>query len=569
MMRVVRGRHRPWWWAAAGLAAVVAVGVSLAVTDTAALRRAVAGLVAQPTVLVAGLALYGLGFLIRSWVWSRLVPGLGLGCAWAAVHVSLLGNHLLPLRLGEPLRVLSAVRRAGVGVGAATASTVTLRSADVVALVGLAVVAGAWVRDDAGAAVRTIGGSLWPTAVLAVAGVLLLVAGMAGIRWVRRRAATDGAGAPVRWPGPLTVAGVLVAWLLEAGIVWAVADAAGVGVGVAEAVLVSSAAVLAQVAAVLPGGFGTYEAGAVAAWVLVGVAPGTGLALALVTHGVGTLYALVVGLIAVVVPAPGEFGRWRLPARGARSAAPGAGPPPARAPVVLFLPAHDEAATVAAVVRRAPSSVAGRPVRVLVVDDGSSDATAHEAAAAGAEVVRHPVNRGLGAAVRTGLARALELDPAAVAFCDADGEYAPEELGRVVGPILEGRADYVVGSRFAGRIDRMHPHRRLGNRVLTGWVRWVARRRDLTDGQSGYRALSPPAAATAEIVHDYNYAQVLTLDLLAKGYRYAEVPISYRFREAGRSFVRIGRYLRRVVPAVHRELNHVSGAAPAASGPVS
>ncbi|HVE24647.1 MAG TPA: hypothetical protein VNC22_04555, partial [Sporichthya sp.] len=89
----------------------------------------------------------------------------------------------------------------------------------------------------------------------------------------------------------------------------------------------------------------------------------------------------------------------------------------------------------------------------------------------------------------------------------------------------------------------------------TRWVRWMTRRRDLTDGQSGYRAFSPRAAAEAEIVHDYNYAQVLTLDLLGRGFRYAEVPITYSFRTQGDSFVKLGRYLRKVVPAVHRELN--------------
>ncbi|MGF1662520.1 MAG: lysylphosphatidylglycerol synthase domain-containing protein [Kineosporiaceae bacterium] len=541
----------------AALVTVAAVAVALAATDVRTLRLAVAGLIGDPVVLAGGSALYGLGFLVRSWAWSRLVPGLGVGHAWAAVHVSLLGNHVLPLRLGEPLRVLSAVRRAGVGVGAATASTVTLRSADVVALLGLAAGAGAWVLHDAPAAVRPPGGAVWPVVALATAGLLLLAGGLVGIRLVRRGAARRGAGAPVRWPGAVTVAAVLAGWVLEAGIVWAVGHAAGVDVGLGEAVLVSSAAVLAQVAAVAPGGFGTYEAGAVVAWALVGVDPGTGLALALVTHGVGTLYAVVAGLVALVVPSPGEFGRWRLPSPVPAPWAPvdNPAPPPPGAPVVLVLPAHDEAATVAAVVARVPAAVAGRPVHVLVVDDGSADATAEEANAAGAEVVRHPVNRGLGAAVRTGFARALELAPAAVAFCDADGEYAPEELGSVVGPVLEGRADYVVGSRFAGRIHRMHPHRRLGNRVLTAWVRWTARRRDLTDGQSGYRALSLPAVRDAEIVHDYNYAQVLTLDLLGKGYRYAEVPISYRFRRTGRSFVRLGRYLSRVVPAVHRELN--------------
>ena len=66
--------------------------------------------------------------------------------------------------------------------------------------------------------------------------------------------------------------------------------------------------------------------------------------------------------------------------------------------------------------------------------------------------------------------------------------------------------------------------------------------------------MSPAAAAAAEIVHDYNYAQVLTLDLLAKGFVYAEVPIAYSFRTSGRSFVRLGHYLRRVVPAVRAEL---------------
>jgi len=101
----------------------------------------------------------------------------------------------------------------------------------------------------------------------------------------------------------------------------------------------------------------------------------------------------------------------------------------------------------------------------------------------------------------------------------------------------------------------MLARRRFGNQVLTAVLRRVARRSDLTDGQSGYRAFSPAAAAAAEIVHDYNYAQVLTLDLLGKGFVYAEVPIRYRFRTTGTSFVKLGRYLRKVVPAVYRELN--------------
>src|SRR5262245_37578545 len=107
------------------------------------------------------------------------------------------------------------------------------------------------------------------------------------------------------------------------------------------------------------------------------------------------------------------------------------------APVVLFLPARNEAGSVGAVVARTPAAVRGHPVVCVVVDDGSDDATGAEAHAAGAYVVRQ-APRGLGAAVRTGLASALAFSPAAIAFCDADGEYAPEELAEVTGPILDG-----------------------------------------------------------------------------------------------------------------------------------
>ncbi len=226
---------------------------------------------------------------------------------------------------------------------------------------------------------------------------------------------------------------------------------------------------------------------------------------------------------------------------------------PVPAPILLFLPAHDEAAAVASVIGRVPAEVLGHPVTCLVIDDGSTDGTALVAADAGAEVHAVGRNAGLGAAVRTGLAIGVARGAAAVAFCDADGEYAPEELERLVAPILAGAADYVVGSRFANGLPRhMRFHRMVGNRLLTAWVRRMVRLA-VTDGQSGYRALSPEAAAAAEVIHDFNYAQVLTLDLVAKGFRYAEVPISYRFRTTGRSFIRLVPYLRQVIPAVRQE----------------
>ena len=218
------------------------------------------------------------------------------------------------------------------------------------------------------------------------------------------------------------------------------------------------------------------------------------------------------------------------------------------------MPARNEAPRVGDVIRRCPDTVHGHPVRCVVIDDASEDDTAAVARAAGAEVISLDWHCGLGAGVRVGLADGVAHGSAAVVFCDADGEYAPEELPDLVAPILDGSADYVIGSRFLRDDARMLAHRRFGNRVLTVLLRAISRV-PLTDGQSGYRALSPAAAATAEIIHDYNYAQVLTLDLLGKGATYREVPITYAFRTSGRSFVRLGRYLRRVGPAVFRELN--------------
>ncbi len=105
----------------------------------------------------------------------------------------------------------------------------------------------------------------------------------------------------------------------------------------------------------------------------------------------------------------------------------------------------------------------------------------------------------------------------------------------------------------------MRPHRWAGNRALTWWVAGhrpapLRRARASPTASPATGRCRPAAAADAEVVHDFNYAQVLTLDLLAKGYRYAEVPITYRFRTTGRSFVRLLPYLRQVVPAVRAEL---------------
>lgn len=511
--------------------------------DGQVLVRAARAAAGSPLGLALVLVLYAGAFLLRAAAWRAVLPGLSLGQSWAALHVSLLGNHVLPFRLGEALRVTSVLRRTDLPAPAVVASAVLLRVADVIAVLLLAFVAAPRLAGE------LVGGWAW-----AVVAALAAVA-LTGALWLRRLRG-PGSTTVIRLPAAPVAAAAVAAWVLESAVMWQAARAVGVLLSPAEAVAVTAVTIAAQTVAVTPGGIGSYEAAAAGAMTLLGVPTPAALSVAVLAHAVKTAYSLVVGAVALGAPAPGYLGRLRLP-RSLPAAPVAETVPAADAPVVIFFPAHNEAESVGGVVRRVARSVCGRPVVALVIDDGSTDATAALAEGAGATVVSMGSNHGLGAAVRRGLREGVARDAAAVAFADADGEYAPEELALLVAPILAGVADYVVGSRFAGRIEHMRPHRRVGNLVLTFLLRLVARR-PITDGQSGYRAFSPSAAAAAEVIHDYNYAQVITLDLLAKGYRYAEVPITYRFRSTGSSFVRLGRYLRRVGPAVHRELNSAS-----------
>ena len=214
--------------------------------------------------------------------------------------------------------------------------------------------------------------------------------------------------------------------------------------------------------------------------------------------------------------------------------------------------ARDEQAAVGGVLAGIPGEACGLPVDVLLVDDGSRDATAAIGREHGARVHSHERSRGLGAALRAGLHIAREEGYVAAVYLDGDGEYDPADFERVLEPVARRRADYVLGSRFLGRRDGMSWHRTLANRctsALLGFLLGTV----TSDGQTGYRALSARALAAARIRHDYNYSQVLTLSLWGAGIDAVEVPIHYRRRLSGRSFVRYPEYLARVAPAIWRE----------------
>jgi glycosyltransferase involved in cell wall biosynthesis len=195
--------------------------------------------------------------------------------------------------------------------------------------------------------------------------------------------------------------------------------------------------------------------------------------------------------------------------------------------VVVGIPAYNEAIGIGSTV------VASRrhADRVVVVDDGSSDATAEIAELAGASVISHGENRGKGAAIGTLLdhARAIECD--CFILLDADGQHVPADIPSVVGPVLAGEADLVIGSRYleTNPADETPLVRRVGQRVLDGLLRAVTGA-EVTDTQCGFRALSTTAVDSLSFETDgMGVESEMIDDAVRKDLSIREVPIEARY----------------------------------------
>jgi len=199
--------------------------------------------------------------------------------------------------------------------------------------------------------------------------------------------------------------------------------------------------------------------------------------------------------------------------------------------VSVVIPAYNEEDAVAQVV--GALCQARRWHEVLVVDDGSTDGTAERAAAAGARVVRHPYNKGNGAAIKTGI---REARGEVILFMDADGQHAPEEAERLVQRL--GPYDMVIGARTAGdqRLTRA-----LGNAVFKALASWLTGRK-IADLTSGFRVARRDRML--EILHllpnGFSYPTTSCLALLKAGHSVAFEPIRAQSR-VGRSKIRMAR----------------------------
>jgi glycosyltransferase involved in cell wall biosynthesis len=199
------------------------------------------------------------------------------------------------------------------------------------------------------------------------------------------------------------------------------------------------------------------------------------------------------------------------------------------APLAVVIPAYNEEPTVADVIQEIPSEAAGLQLEVIVVVDGAKDATAAEATRAGALVCDVPVNRGQGAALRLGYWLARARGARIICTIDADGQYEPAEIASVVQPILDGRADFVSGSRRLGNELTTDATRHLGV-IVFGAILTVLTRHRITDPACGLRAMRSEVTAAVTLEQAQYQASELQISAALNGYRLAEVPTTMRDR---------------------------------------
>jgi len=204
---------------------------------------------------------------------------------------------------------------------------------------------------------------------------------------------------------------------------------------------------------------------------------------------------------------------------------------------IAIVPARNEEAAVGRVVEELRAF--DPELDVVVIDDGSTDATAERAAAAGAEVVRLPFNLGIGGAVQTGFKYALEHGYDTVIRLDGDGQHDPQQIPHLLGPLERGEADVVVGSRFAnGDGEYKAPFARRAG------IRWFARvvslltRQKLTDTTSGFQAVNARAIRLFAVDYPHDYPEVEAAVMVVRHrLRILEVPAQMRGRETGSSSI--------------------------------
>ena len=199
--------------------------------------------------------------------------------------------------------------------------------------------------------------------------------------------------------------------------------------------------------------------------------------------------------------------------------------------LIITIPAYNEEDSIARVIREIPRHIDGiESVEVILIDDGSTDNTVREALLNGVdEILSHRANKGLGVSFGDGINRALERDADIIVNIDADGQYDATQIPDLIKPILDNKADIVLGWRDIDSLEFMPRNKKLGNKLAT----WVTRRLSglpVKDAQSGFRAFSREAVLRLNLFGKYTYVQETKIQASHKDLLIEQVPVAFRAR---------------------------------------
>jgi hypothetical protein len=202
--------------------------------------------------------------------------------------------------------------------------------------------------------------------------------------------------------------------------------------------------------------------------------------------------------------------------------------------VAVLVPAYNEADNVGQVLDRIPPEVCGVETATLVVDDGSRDRTEDVALAHGAVVARHVINRGGGAALRTGYRLLADSGARIVVTLDADGQHLPEEMERLVKPVIDGEVAVAHGSRVLGEAEKNHPAREAGIVFFNKLVSFITRTH-VTDCSNGYRAVRADVLPQLVLRQEQFHTSEFMIEAIKRGVPAREVPVTVVSRISGHS----------------------------------
>lgn len=222
--------------------------------------------------------------------------------------------------------------------------------------------------------------------------------------------------------------------------------------------------------------------------------------------------------------------------------------------LIIQIPCYNEAETLPQTLAALPSHIAGiDQIEVLVIDDGSSDNTREIAAEIGADyIIGHKKNQGLAVTFMTGIEACLSNGADIIVNTDADNQYQADDIVKLVEPILQGRADLVVGDRGVGTVESFSPFKRQLQK-LGSWVVSKAAGYPIPDATSGFRALSREAALRTLVLNAFSYTLETLIQAGAKNLVVEYVPIRTNDpTRPSRLMKSTAHYLKNIVPTIIR-----------------